>query len=348
MAAVIATSACTPDMPPELIAQLADSSINCGSAGINVSAPGAMTNVINQWGSDYSGICTGAPVMVSDQPGTDDIQFTDSPIPPASCNTFLTIPAAIDGAAITTSVAGTDGIVIDSGTLSKLLNGKIKSWADPAITDLNPGLVLPDEPVVLATTVARPVAEAIDSWMKRIDPDNWQGIPSSFTITDTFDAVKALAAAPSEGEIGLVPFSYVTTNGLQSAAIQVDKGQEPVPANLQSIYSALTQLTYSGSETPLIPTLDPGMAPIPPAGDNVAPAPWQAIFPIYEHLCSGGTENDIRSFARYSMRTDAQGFLATFNLQALPLNIRGTVLNLVSRGLPSPSLIGDPSATPTP
>lgn len=345
---VLGTSACTPDMPPELLAQLADSSINCGTADVTAYAPGAITNVINQWGSDYSALCAGATVTVSDQPGPANIEYTDGSTPPADCPTFLTIPVAVDGAAIASTVAGVDGIIVDPATLSKIINGEITSWADPAIAALNSGLALPDEPVVLSTTVAKPVAEALDSWLKRVDPKNWKGFPSSFTITESFDATNVGPEITSEGGLGFVPFSYVTTNGLQSLAIKSAKDQDAVPTNLESIYSALTQLTASGSASPLVPVLDPGMAPIPPDGSNTAPAPWQAIFPIYEHLCSGGNENDIRSFARYSMRTDAQGFLATFNLQGLPLSVRGTALEMVSKGLPSPSLIGDPSASPTP
>jgi len=345
---LMGTSACTPDMPPELLAQLADSSINCGSADVTTYAPGAITNVINQWGSDYSGLCAGATVTVSDQPGAANIAYTDSSTPPADCSAFLSVPTAIDGAAISTTVAGVDGIIIDAATLSKILSGEITTWADPAVAALNSGLELPDEPVVLTTSVAKPVADAIDSWMKRVDPKNWKGIPSTFTVTDSFDTLNVAAELTTEGGIGLVPFSYVTTYGLQSMAVKVAKDQEPVPSNLESIYSALTQLTVSGTASPLIPTLDPGMTPIPPDGSNTAPAPWQAIFPLYQHLCSGGNENDTRAFARYSMRTDSQGFLATFSLQGLPLNVRGTVLGMVSKGLPSPSMIGDPSATPTP
>ena len=345
---VMGTSACTPDMPPELLAQLADSSINCGSGDVTAYAPGAITNVIIQWESDYSGLCAGATVTASDQPGAANIAYTDSSVPPADCSAFLSVPTAIDGAAISTTVAGVDGIIIDPATLSKILNGEVTTWADPAITALNSGLELPDEPVVVATSVSKPIADAIDSWMKQVDPKNWKGIPSSFTVTDSFDTLNVAPELTAEGGIGLVPFSYVTTNGLQSMALKVSEDQDPVSSYLESIYSALTQLTVSGTASPLIPALDPGMTPIPPNGSNTAPAPWQAIFPLYQHLCSGGNENDIRAFARYSMRTDSQGFLATFSLQGLPLNVRGTVMGMVSMGLPSPSMIGDPSATPTP
>ena len=344
---VLGAAACTPAMPPELVAQLADSTINCGSAGIAVHASGDTNNVVNQWGSDYSNTCAGATVTVTDQPGVANIEFTDSATAPLVCNAFLSLPVAIDGAAIATTVGGVDGIIVDAPLLSKILNGAITTWSHPAIAALNPNLTLPNEAILLDKSVSKAVANSIDSWMKHLDPQNWKGIPSDFTVTDNFDTVNIAPELTTEGGIGLVPFSYLTSAGLQSMAVQVAKGQDPVATNLNSIYAGLTQLTMPVSNPPFLPILDPNKKALPADGATTADAPWQALFPIYEHLCTGGSETDIRSFARYSMRTDAQGFLATFNLSALPLDIRGTLLAVVSRGLPSPSMIAAPSTEPS-
>ena len=144
-----------------------------------------------------------------------------------------------------------------------------------------------------------------------------------------------------------MPYSFSLNNGLQNAAITSSQEAESTAISVESIYSAITQIEASATSSSLVLTLDSSKSPLPAPGETVAPQPWQAIYPIYQHLCTGGNEVDIRSFARFSMRSDAQGYLSIYNLQSLSSDVRGKALDLVSQGLPSPSPIEpDTAATP--
>jgi len=339
--------ACTPAMPPELLAQLADSSINCGTADVSASAPGELSYVINQWGSDYNSFCPAATVTVSDQASIGNISYSDSPMPSSSCNAFLSIPVAIDAGVIATNVAGANGIVIDAKVLSMVLQGKITSWADPAIAGINPIFELPDEPILVNKTITKEVSNSIDSWMTNLDKQNWTGIPSDFSVTDSVESGAVMMQMANEGSIALLPSSFALNNGYQLMAVAATSGVDPVIPSVETIYSASTQLESQTSSSSITAKMNYSKDPLPAEGQNEADQPWQAIYPIYEHLCIGGIEQDARSYARFSLRTSSQGYLLSYNLQGVTEDLRGKALELVSQGLPSPSPIEpDTAATP--
>jgi phosphate transport system substrate-binding protein len=342
-------AACTPPLPPELQAQLADSSINCGSAPISVSGPPSLAPILDLWSFEYQGLCpdAGATVLMPEDETPADLVMSDSIEAPANCVPSLSVPMVVTAVSIVTSLQGLDGIVLDPNTLSKMINGEITSWSDPEVVAINQQFEVIDLPVQLATVISRADAESIDAWLSRLAPDTWAGFPDTFTITETFDETNPPSQIYEDGGIAFLPFSFTVANGLQSAYVLYDSELEAVPAAIDNITSAATQLSYSAIESPLEVVLDPEKTPLPPAGFNEVVPPWQAIGVQYGHICEGGSELDSQAFLRYGLRTSSQGALPDFGYSELPVEVRGAALELVSRGLPSPSPIEpDTAATP--
>jgi len=342
-------AACTPPLPPELQAQLADSSINCGSAPITVSGSPSLTPILDLWSFEYQGLCpeAGARLLMPEEETLADVVISDSIEAPANCVPTLSIPMLVTAVSIVTSLQGLDGTVLDPNTLSKIINGEITSWSDPEIVAINPQFEVIDLPVQLATVIAQADAVSIDAWLSRLAPDAWAGFPDSFTITETFDETNPPSQIYEDGGIVFAPFSFTVLNGLQSAYILSDPELEAVPAAIDNIKSAGTQLSYSSVESPLETVLDPEKTPLPPEGFNEVVPPWQAIGVEYAHVCEGGSELDSQAFLRYGLRSSSQGVLSDFGYSELPVEVRGAALELVSRGLPSPSPI-DPETAVTP
>ena len=349
---VIVTStiaACTPPLPPELQAQLADNSINCGSAPVTVSSSPSMTPILEQWSNDYLTLCPNAGATFStDGDGlVADVAVTNSSTPPATCDSTSTLPIFVGAVSIVLSLQGLDGMILDAPTLSGIINGVITSWSDPQIVAINPQFDPIDLPVNLSTVVTKSDADAIDAWMSRLSPDTWKGFPSTFTFTDSFDETNPPTQIYEDGGISFVPFSFASMSGLQSALIKVDPAIEAVPSALENIASAASQLSVSTSESPLETALDATKSPVPAPGFDVALDPYQAIVVNFAHVCSGGSELDSKSFIRFGLRTSSQALLVNYGYFELPTDVRGVALELVSRGLPSPSpLEPDTAATP--
>src|SRR3984885_13204123 len=88
--------------------------------------------------------------------GTVQFAGSDSPIPSKEASevpagkTVLYFPVQIGPIAIAYNLSGVTGLKLDAPTLAKIFQGQIKTWDDPAIKALNPGLSLPSTAITLA------------------------------------------------------------------------------------------------------------------------------------------------------------------------------------------------------
>ena len=348
--AVLVLTACNPPLPPELQAQLADNSINCGSGPVSVSAPGSLTPFLDFSTFEYNSLCPDAslPSIEYDQNLPADIVLTASPVAPTICEPYLTVPIMANAATIVTSLLGLDGMILDPKTLSEVINGNITSWNDPKIVDLNPQFDPIDLPIVVSAKISKADADSIDAWLSRVAPDSWSGWPTSFEIVDgEFDPNNLPAEFALDGGLGFAPFWYVIQNSLQTVQMKVDPNQDAVPSAGDNIASGVSQLVLDSDSDPISVKVDPDREPLPIPGYDVALSPWQALTPYYAHACTGAAEQDVRSFLRYMLRSSSQSALPDYGFYGIPDEMRGKAIEKVSQGLPSPSpLEPDTAATP--
>jgi hypothetical protein len=86
--------------------------------------------------------------------------------------------------------------------------------------------------------------------------------------------------------------------------------------------------------------LDPAIEPTPEQGTFEALAPYQAVYPVSLALC--GSDNTlIRTAARFLLRQDSQGVIASATMLPLPEAARIEAIQIVVVGLPVPA----PAAT---
>src|SRR5580698_2715735 len=80
--------------------------------------------------------------------GASDAPMSDANLAKAS-GKILHLPLVVGGEAISYNLPGDPKLKLDSDALAGIYLGKITQWNDPAIAALNPGVTLPDMPVIV-------------------------------------------------------------------------------------------------------------------------------------------------------------------------------------------------------
>jgi ABC-type phosphate transport system substrate-binding protein len=340
-------TACTPPMPPEFKAELAERYVTCVPGEIAVSTVPELLEVTQSWVDGLSENCSDLTASIV-EPEVDveapaDV-FITAPGQIPECNASATSPVGIDAVAVSVSVEGLDGVIFTPALLHRALSGGMTSWADPELQELNPEIELSDTPVVVRATTRPQDAAALNEWMSRIDSSGWPAIPSGLVSDANFDVDAVIAELETEGTIAIVPASLVTNNSLQTISIQTQTDVEPVYVTVESVISAGTQMVATTSDSFVTAELDASLPPIPAAGNDVASLPWQALNQFTMTVCTGSNEEAGRAFARYALRLESQGAMTSFGFTEMPEQVRIAGVDAVSQGLPEPTI--PPSAEP--
>jgi hypothetical protein len=327
-------------MPPEFKADLAERYVTCVPGEIAVSSIPELAEVTQTWIDGLAENCADLtvsaidPILDTDTPA--DV-FLTGPGQTPSCTAVASSPVGIDAVAVTVTVEGLDGVVFSPALLHRALSGEMTSWADPDLQDLNPDIELTDSPVLLRAAARSQDIVALDEWMNRLDPSGWPATPAGLVPNDIFDSESVLAELEVEGTLAVVPASFVATNSNATIGIQTETETEAVFLNVETVISAGTQLVAEVSGSNVIATLDPALAPAPPAGSDVASLPWQALNQFTLTVCAGANELAGKAFARYALRLDSQGVMLLSGYAEVPEQVRLLALDAVSIGLPEPS-----------
>ncbi len=122
--------------------------------------------------------------------------------------------------------------------LADIYLGKIKSWNDKAIADLNPGVKLPADPI---TVVRRSDGSGTTfnwtDYLSKVSPE-WKDKVGSATAVAWPEGVggkgnEGVAAYVQriKGSIGYVEYAYAKKNNMTYALVQNKEGQYPKPDN---------------------------------------------------------------------------------------------------------------------
>lgn len=203
------------------------------------------------WTVDYELVGSLAGVMRLEQPELD-FAVTDVPILPSELAKHgqQQFPIVMGGIAI---VANLDGLAdkslqLTGPILADIYLGKIKSWADPAITAINPGIALPDLKInvvhrkdgsgstfVLTEYLSASSAE----WKTKYGANTLINWPLGSAAEGTRALIQAVKA--TKGALSYAEFGQVQRAGLPFAAIQNKSGAfaRPDPEGVQAATNAI-------------------------------------------------------------------------------------------------------------
>jgi phosphate transport system substrate-binding protein len=195
----------------------------------------------------FDNSCTGAT-----QIGMSDVYILDDQLRELDCGDMIGIPVAISATCVVYNLPGSSfkattadkftlvhPVKLTAAILSGIYRGTIKTWNDPAIKALNPGMSLPSARI-RAFNTAEPGGSGFvfDQWLALSDAawnkavgvslqPSWPvgfstGTPSSGTM------VQQIQNTPYS--IGFVGFDYAISNKLQAAALKNASGVFHTPS----------------------------------------------------------------------------------------------------------------------
>jgi phosphate transport system substrate-binding protein len=253
-------------------------------AGGTISETGStlLYPLFNLWSSGYSQkypsvtietAGTGSGTGITDATnGTADIGASDAYLSPSELQAapaLLNIPLAISAQLITYNIPGiTAHLKLTGKLISSIYQGKITNWNDSAIAALNPGVTLPNLPIVtLHRSDSSGDTFLFSSFLSDTDPSGW-GKTVGFNTTLTFpNAPGALGEMGNSGMvtgckatagcIAYVGISYLTQalqSGLGYAQLQNADKQFVLPtaAAITAEAAAFTKKTPADGTISLI------------------------------------------------------------------------------------------------
>jgi len=303
------------------------SSSSKGGASTPASATGGASGTVNGAGStlaapiyqQWAGTLKNQGVTVNYNPvgsgagqtqlasATVDFAGSDPALKPADKakmkGPVLQFPVAFGGITVSYNLSGVkSGLKLDGPTVAKIYMGQIKTWNDPAITALNPGVSLPSSSItVVHRSDSSGTTQGFTTWLSDTDPA-WKSaigegkdVKWSTGTGGKGNSGVAAAVKQTPGAIGYVEQAYALENGFTYAAIKDAAGQyiQPTLPN--------TSAAANGIKVPA----DLGISTINSPASGAYPIVSQTFLDAYADPCknggaSAGTAAALKAFLTYA------------------------------------------------
>ncbi len=337
--ASVVLTACTPPMPPEVKAALLEQTYTCISGNANIQSTEIMADTIPSLQGAMSGNCPTMTLTGVETGNSTDIAIGSYAPAATDCEVSSSVPYALDGAVVAATLSQAAGLALSPATVAGIFDGSISTWDDAAITKDNAGIAVGAGPIQVSPATDKLALASFAGWYKKLTGKVFNAsllkAKSQLTVADL--------GTLADGSIALLPYSIFSVYSVSAmtiplpAAILSDPKGNPtgVLPDLAGIQSAGTQLEFTKTGTNVSVKLNYDLKPTAPQGSDIAPAPYQAIYPVALSLC-GKPSKTVRAVSRYLLRQDAQGVLTA--LVPLPESLRAESLDVVSVGLPNPKV----------
>ncbi len=206
--------------------------------------------VLSQWSAEYArkqkvqvnyqSIGSGGGIAQI-KAGTVDFGATDKPLPPAELAAvgLAQFPVVIGGVVPVVNLAGIKpgGLTLDGKVLADIFMGQVKTWNDPAIVALNPGVALPSQRISVVhradgsgTTFnfVDYLSKVSPAWQAKIGAGTSVAWPTG--IGGKGNEGVAAYVERLKGAIGYVEYAYVVQNKMTWTALKNAAGTTVKPS----------------------------------------------------------------------------------------------------------------------
>jgi phosphate transport system substrate-binding protein len=221
----------------------------------------------------------------------------------------LQFPVAAGAITVSYNLSGVkSGLKLDGPTVADIFSGKIKTWSDPAIKALNPGMSLPSTNItVVHRSDSSGTTQGFTTWLSDVSPTwkssvgegkdvNWPTGTGGKGNSGVAAVVKQTA-----GAVGYVEQAYALENGFTYAAIKNSHGSYVLPSipNTSAAFLGIT-----------IPP-DLGISTINSPNPGAYPIVSQTFLDAYKDPCkdggaSAGTAAALKKFLTYAFGAGQQ------------------------------------------
>jgi len=356
-AGALVLSACTPPMPPDVLAARAEANIECGTGNVDISTPQEFAGSMDTVGAALASVCpeqtvtevavgTKAPIALLGQAPTPEelLAFKTASCP---ADKVITIPAFAYPVTIAYSVLGLEGLVFTPQAAAGVLNGTVTTWEDPLIAEANPDFDLSGLPPLSLVSIDSPqgAVTAMTTWISQQDSAAWpQGPVATLQAGKKFaDQDEMLAEMlASEGALAVLPIFTAVNNGIGSANLPVKgtdlNGQEvdtvitSDDVQLYKVGSGATNVTVT-AEGDILASAATGGLPVAGnfdlasskivLGEGAGLAGWPVEGYAHLLICDSGASTALPLlYGQFLVRLAGQGALESFGLTPMPEPIR--------------------------
>ncbi len=261
--------------------------------------------------------------------GTVDIGASDAYLSEgdmAAHKTLMNIALAISAQQINYNLPGVkEHVKLNGKVLADMYRGTVKTWNDPAVAALNPGVNLPDTPVVpLHRSDGSGDTFLFTQYLSKQDPDGWGKSPGFGTTVD-FPAVPGAlgengnggmvtGCAATPGCVAYVGISFLDQagrKGLGEAELANASGKYVLP-DVQSIKAGAAGFA---SQTPATEAISLVNGPAP---DGYPIINYEYAI-VDSHQKDGQTAQTVQAFLHWAITDgNAPSFLDKVHFQPLP------------------------------
>lgn len=345
-------SACTPPMPPDVLAAQAESQITCADGSMEVATPNEFLGSMSAVGAALAGVCPGqvvtevagdvpAPLAVVDHAPTAEqvAAFVKN-----SCKAGepVSVPVFSYPVALAYNVPGLEGLYLTPEAVAGILAGTVTSWEDPLIAEPNSDYDLTGLPpiTVLSMENGSGSVEAMTTWLTKVAPQAWPaGVTASIETGEKFatDADLLGALTAQESAVAVIPAYQAIASILPVASLPVTTED----GSTQVVTPDDVQLSKVGAGAMEITTdakgniaATPAVGGVPVEGNfDVAASKiilaegqeligWPVLGSAHLLICDDPANPIALSTAQYALRLAGQGSLETFGVTPLPEPIR--------------------------
>ena len=252
------------------------------------------------------------------------VQFagSDSPIPSDEIANFkgktvLYFPVFLGPITMSYNLSGVSNLKLTPKVIAEIFQAKIKTWNDPAIKAINPGVNLPSTPITIAVrSDSSGTTQNFSLFLMTAAPSAWT-LGSSSTINWPSSAhagngnggvAQVIKSTP--GAIGYVDYADAKASGLTYASVQNSSGSYVAPSP--------TSASAAGTTVALKPDLT--FAAVWSSDPSAYPITYQSWDLVYEKQSSANTAKLLKAYIGYLIG-DGQKLLTTLGYAPLPANI---------------------------
>ena len=237
------------------------------------------------------------------------------------------LPMVTGPIAIAFNVKGVDKLVITPAVAADIFSGKITTWSDPKIAEINKGATLPATPIkVFFRSDESGTTENFTKYLKAAAADAWTADASKKWTGAGEGKEKSAGVAEgvksTDGGITYVEWSYAKDNKLGIAA--VDNGSGAVELTSEAVGKAVAAAEQTGTGNDLALKLD--------YATKEAGA-YPIILVTYEVVCSKGKDaekqKNIKAFLKHFGSPEVQKGLEDIGYAPLPKAVEDKVLAAV-------------------
>ncbi|MGZ4332437.1 MAG: phosphate ABC transporter substrate-binding protein PstS [Solirubrobacteraceae bacterium] len=307
-----------------------------GSGTINGAGSTFAAPIYMQWGStlkgqgltvNFNAVGSGAGVAQL-QSATVDFAGSDPAMTPdevkAAKGPVAQFPIGFGAITVSYNLSGIkSGIKLDGTTLANIFLGKVKTWNDPEIKALNPGLSLPSTAItVVHRSDSSGTTKAFATYLSDYSPA-WTaaaGKPDKIVKWPVGTGAKgnsgvAAAIKQTAGGIGYVEQAYALQNGFTYASVKNSSGKFIAPT------LAAASAAAEGIKVPPDLAISTINSPNPAA----YPITSQTFVITYKDMCKAGISqaaaSGIKKFLDYGLGTAGQGVEKQLFYAPLPASL---------------------------